>query len=375
MSAGWNADYCFTNGTAFAKVRRDNSYGSSGQNPAIGMANLRVSGGGDVFWGGWGDIGTSYEFAAVGKVSGVWQGPSTTVATDKTASLGTTAFAVYGISATGRAVGYRNSTRAHYVLDWTGAGTPTTWSFNGLNGTTAGAAFAISTNGTLIFGQSPVSGGRPGSWGYKAVVSSASPGALQSISELPSFPETVGTAGSASLPYGCTADGNYAVGMSYRGAEKAVLWDTHDASATNWTVTDLTDMALAKGALGIFSRLARAYSVGTNGTGNLVIAGMGLDTNSPAKTRAFLMTVGPSNAPVVVPRPTVTISVPYPAEFKFSFLTSTNASLTYYLEYATNLAPPLAWTTIASTPGSGTVANLFDLNPSGAQRFYRIRVQ
>ena len=331
MAAGWNADYCFTNGTAFAQVRRDNNYGSSGQSPAIGIANVRVSGGGDVFWGGWGDLGSSWEFMAVGKVSGTWQGPNTAVATDKTASLGTTAFGVYGISATGRAVGYRNSTRAHYVLDWTGKGTPTNWSFNGLNGTTAGAAYAISTNGTAIFGQSPVSGGRPGNWGYKAAVSSASPGVFQSITELPSFPETVGTAGSASLPYGCTGDGKYAVGMSYRGTEKAVLWDTHDASATNWTVVDLTDLALAKGALGIFSRLARAYSVGTNGTGNLVVAGMGLDTNSPANTRAFLMTVGPLSA-AVVSRPAVTISIPYPAEFKFSFLTSTNASLTYYLD-------------------------------------------
>ena len=252
MSAGWNADYCFTNGTAFAQVRRDNTYGSGGQNPAIGIANLRASGGGDVFWDGWGDIGTSFEFMAVGKVSGTWQGTNTTVATDKTASLGTTTFAVYGVSGTGRAVGFKGSTQAHYVLDWTGTGTPKNWTFNGLNGTTAGAAFAISTNGTVIFGQSPVSDGRPGSWPYKAVVTSASPGVLQSITELPAFADTVGTSGSAGVPYGCTADGKYAVGMSYRGAEKAVLWDTHDASATNWTVTDLTDLALAKGATGDF---------------------------------------------------------------------------------------------------------------------------
>ena len=260
------------------------------------------------------------------------------------------------------------------MVDWTGKGTPTTWTFNGLNGTTAGTAFAISTNGTMIFGQSPVSDGRPGSWPYKAVVTSASPGVLQSVTELPRFTDTVGTSGSAGVPYGCTGDGKYAVGMSYRGTEKAVLWDTHDASATNWTVTDLTDLALAKGALGIFSRLGRAYSVGTNGSGNLVIAGMGLDTNSPANTRAFLVTIGASSA-VVVPRPTVTISVPSPAEFKFSFLTSTNGNRTYYLEYTTNLTPPLAWTTISSTPGSGAAASLFDLNPSGAQRFYRLRVQ
>ena len=84
-----------------------------------------------------------------------------------------------------------------------------------------------------------------------------------SINPLPNYPDAAGSANLA-IPYGCTADGKYAVGMNYRGTEKAVLWDTHDASATNWTVTDLTDLAVAGGNLNIFSRLTRAYSVGTN---------------------------------------------------------------------------------------------------------------
>ena len=139
-------------------------------------------------------------------------------------------------------------------------------------------------------------------------------------------------------------------------------------------MVDLTDLALARGTLGIFSRLVRAYSVGTNATGDLVIAGIGLDTNSPANTRAFLVTAGLSNAPVLFP-PKVTISAPCPAEFMFSFLTFPGSNVMYYLEYTTNLAPPIAWTTIAATPGSGTMANLYDLNSSGQQRLYRIRVQ
>jgi hypothetical protein len=153
-----------------------------------------------------------------------------------------------------------------------------------------------------------------------------------------------------------------------------VLWDTHDTNATNWTVTDLTDLAVAGGNLNIFSRLTRAYSVGTNGVGNLVITGVGLDTNNPARTRAFVMTVAISNAPAVV-RPTVTIAGSYPAGFLFSFPTVANASVRYYLEYVTNLVGALNWSTITSTPGTGAVASLPDSNPSGHQRFYRIRVQ
>jgi len=40
-----------------------------------------------------------------------------------------------------------------------------------------------------------------------------------------------------------------------------------------------------------------------------------------------------------------------------------------------SLTPPHTWTTIAATPGIGTVATLTDPNPTLAPRYYRIRVQ
>jgi len=120
--------------------------------------------------------------------------------------------------------------------------------------------------------------------------------------------------------------------------------------------------------------LTRAYSVGMDGSGNLVIAGVGLDTNSPARPRAFLMTVDRSSASAV-PRPAVSISGLHPAGFLFSFPTVAGSSVRYYLDYATNLTAAMAWTTITSTPGTGAIAGLPDPSPSDAQRFYRVRVQ
>jgi hypothetical protein len=137
---------------------------------------------------------------------------------------------------------------------------------------------------------------------------------------------------------------------------------------------DLTDLALANGGPDIFSRLVRAYSVGTNAAGDLVIAGAGLDTNSPANLRAFVMTIALSRAPVVPP-PLVTMSGSYPDVFTFTFPTFADPNLMYYLEYTTNLARPTAWTTIASARGTGALTSLSDLYPPDPQRFYRIRVQ
>ena len=77
----------------------------------------------------------------------------------------------------------------------------------------------------------------------------------------------------------------------------------------------------------------------------------------------------------IEPLPPMEVSTPYPAEYMFSFLTTSNPSVIYYLEFTTNLTPPIGWTPMASTPGTGAIANLYDLNPSGQRRFYRIRVQ
>ena len=195
---------------------------------------------------------------------------------------------VWGVAASGRIVGYRQVTdnpRKNYVLDYPNS-SATAWFFNGLNGTPDGQAFCISLDGNSIFGNSPLAVGGAEMYGYKAVVTSAM-NSLQSVNPLPEFSDTGGSS-SRAIPYGCTADGHYAVGMNYRGQEKAVLWDTGSADPALWTITDLTDLALANGLPDIFTRLGRAYSVGTNDLGDPVITGVGTDGSV---SRAFLMTV------------------------------------------------------------------------------------
>jgi len=375
LSGTWFTAWRTANGgtTWGAKVQSD-----AAKNPTVPDANGLAGTSSDLFYSAGTDKGTGANdnwVLNIGRGSNSW--PAMVAWGEKSVPKPNSFAQLNGISSNGRGVGWRQNSGVYinYVADWNGAGLAP-WSPTGLNGTTAGQAYAVSADGTIIFGLSPKPGGTAATnYGYKAVFDTTYPGPATQISTkvLPNFPDTAGSANLA-IPYGCTADGKYAVGMNYRGAERAVLWDTHDASATNWTVTDLTALAVAGENLGIFSRLTRAYSVGTNGAGNLVIAGVGLDTNSPARTRAFVMTVTPTNA-AVVPRPTVTISGSYPAGFMFSFPTAANASLSYYLEYATNLSGAISWNTITSTPGTGAVASLPDSNPSGQQRFYRIRVQ
>jgi hypothetical protein len=162
--------------------------------------------------------------------------------------------------------------------------------------------------------------------------------------------------------------------MNYRGMEKAVLWDTSDPNPAQWSVVDLTEVATANGILNGFARLSRAYSVGTDAAGALVIAGVGVDTGSSANTRAFVMTVSPPLAPIAFP-PTVTSVGLSEVEFTCSFLSLANPEITYYLERTTNLAPPSTWTEVSSTPGAGGITSLSDNNPPAEQSFYRIRVQ
>jgi hypothetical protein len=361
LAADWNADFMTTNGTSFAVVRRDNTYGPSGQQPRIGFANQRASGGGDVFWGGWVDISSTWYFMAVGKVSGVWQGQSTTVSNDLTGNLGTGNFAIYGFSGTGRAVGYLRSGYYHnVVLDWNGSGSTTPTYFNGLDGSDAGFAYAISADGLTVFGNSPTATDSR-YHGYKLVDPIGTP----AINQLPEFPDTTGSTYNLVVPYGCTSDGKYAVGAIYRNVEKAVVWDTSDPDPNKWTVLDLTELAKLNGILGIFDgNLRRAYSVGTNAAG-LVITGVGYD-NTAAATRAFLMTV-----PLPV-APELTISNSSPAGFTLSYLGLGNA--TNVLEYTTNLNLPHTWTPI-DTNTSGSIVTVLDPAPADVQRFYRVATQ
>jgi hypothetical protein len=78
--------------------------------------------------------------------------------------------------------------------------------------------------------------------------------------------------------------------MNYRGQERAVVWDTSNADTSKWTVLDLTDLARNNGFLGNFTlNLRRAYSAGTNGAGDIVVTGYGVD--SSVLVRAYVMTV------------------------------------------------------------------------------------
>jgi len=192
------------------------------------------------------------------------------------------------------------------------------------------------------------------------------PATQLSIQELPNFPDTTGVNGNAAMPYGCTPDGKYAVWMSYRGVETAVLWDTSDPNPAKWTVLDLMKYAAAEDIAGAFTNLSRAYSVGVSAAGDLIITGIGA---SGGVTRAFLMTV-----PTPI-RSTLMISGSGAAGLTVTFASLGNTNLTNYLEYTTTLKLPHVWNTVTSTPCTGNVISLSDPNPTDQQRFYRIRTQ
>ncbi len=364
IAAGWNTDFMTTNGTTFGnKVQIS---GGTIAVPHVPMANAVAGSTSDVLYSVWSDDNSSGYQEYVGRFSGAW--PMTPQWDVKGIPKPTPA-GMNGISGTGRAVGWRGSPRANYTLDWNGTGTPTPWFFSGLDGTTAGEAFSVSADGTSIFGQSPVSGGRPGRWGYKTVLAPTMPGPATQLStnELPNFPDTDGSGGSAAVPYGCTADGKYVVGVSYRGAERAVLWDTSNSNPAKWTVVDLTQLAAANGLLDVLTRLTRAYSVAPNTAGDLVLTGVGMA--SGGNNRAFVMTV-----PTPLRTPLASTGT-YLGGFTFTFLSLGNTHLTNYLEYTTNLSLPRSWSTIISAQCSGNTTTLADPNPFDRQRFYRIRTQ
>lgn len=280
-----------------------------------------------------------------------------------------------GVAATGRAVGWRvyaavGAYRCNHVLDYPPM-SGLDWNFNGLAGTIEGEAFSITPDGNTIFGHSPVPDFRLGRWGYKAIVTSAL-NSLQRIDELPNFNDTVpSSGGTAVVPYGCSADGRYAVGMSYRGVEKAALWDTGDPNPANWTVVDLTDLATAEGILGSFVRLSRAYSVGVNAAGYPVITGLGTYFDGVANnTRAYVMVVSPP----ATPQPRITsINGAGTGNVTVNY-TNTLAGTNYALQYNTNLSTT-NWFTIGSQTATGSSDFQLDSAATGAERYYRIWMQ
>ena len=287
---------------------------------------------------------------------------------------------MYGVAgATGRAVGYYRDQyldagkRHNYVVDYPPKGSigwpqsyVGTWAFNGLDGTVVGEAFSVSADGNKIFGRSPTP--TDSNWhGYKAIVTSAT-NSLQSVQKLPDFPDTGGSTRLVT-PYGCTMDGRYAVGMNYRGQEKAVLWDTGSANSANWTVLDLTERAAAEGILGNFTTLNRAHSVGTNSAGNPVITGYGTYYDGTGyRARGFVMVVG-------TPRPVITSITGAGTSTVTVAYTNTVPGKIYTLQYNANLNSPDTWATVGSKTANSSSDFQAQNSALASPRYYRVYCQ
>ncbi|HRT55146.1 MAG TPA: immunoglobulin domain-containing protein [Candidatus Paceibacterota bacterium] len=321
-NSGWHGQYMTADGglTWGAKRRDVNTYAWTDYPPP--PANSLVgSVSGDVYYTIFRDSGRNNLYTCRG--SNYWDASIAAQVQIIGKGLASDRGEVWGVAASGRIVGYRQVTgnpRKNYVMDYPNS-SGTAWFFNGLNGTTDGQAFCISLDGNAIFGHSPMTVGGVAMYGYKAVVTSAM-NSLQSVNPLPEFSDTGGST-SRAIPYGCTADGRYAVGMNYRGQEKAVLWDTGSADPALWTIVDLTDLAVANGVPDIFTRLGRAYSVGTNEVGDPVITGVGTEGSV---SRAFLMTVPKWIAAIGFPGHR---TVNYGATVTFSVVTNGADALSY----------------------------------------------
>ncbi len=283
MSSGYVTEWMTTDGSTFGAKRRDTTFAYN----VMPSANSLGAGlGSDAYFV------TSYSSSAatpvyLNKLAGAWV-PTITYSSKGISSPDSAG--MNGVSASGRAVGWRVNTsiKKNYMLTWTGSATPANAYFNGLDGTQAGQAFSVSADGLTVFGQSPKVG-NTSYFGYKVV----NPGASQVINALPLFGDEAGSI-SLQVPYGCTTDGRFAVGMDYRGAERAVLWDTSSSDPTGWKAYDLTDLANSQGILDGWTRLTRAYSVGLDAAGECVITGVGSwspDGGVTSYTRGFVMVV------------------------------------------------------------------------------------
>jgi hypothetical protein len=285
MSSGYQCNWMTADGgTTWGARRRNSSFTQATVLPAAN--SLGSAAGQDAFYQTIRNTANNQLYVNMG--SGSWSASTAPTFTLSVKGLTDTGN-MNGVSATGRAVGQRGGN--NYMLTWNGTGTPAQANFAGLAGNNVGEAFSVSADGNTIFGRSPITVGGTALYGYKVV----NPGAGQTITPLPLFGDETGST-SLQVPYGCTADGNFAVGMDYRGMEKAVLWSTK----SDWSFAiDLTDYATANGLLDGFSRLNRAYSIGESldGSGNLsaVITGTGSWSPdggvTPYVTRAFAMTV------------------------------------------------------------------------------------
>ncbi len=278
-------------GLTWGAKRRDTSLGTSPWK--VPAANGLAGTSSDIFYSTFFDSASSVNWR-VGQMSGAW--PMTPSWANKAISSGQGG-SINGISSTGRSIGTRKNTSGgpnlSYYYDWVpSSGTPTGGAINGLDGTAKGQAWSINADGSTIFGFSPTLTDQVNNYGYKTTFSGTTQG---SVAALPLFGDEVGST-SLQIPYGCSQDGNVAVGMAYRGTEKAVVWVTADPDPTKWYLFDLTTIAQSEGILDGFTRLSRAYSIGTDAAGDYVITGQGVwspDGGVTLYTRGFVMTVVP----------------------------------------------------------------------------------
>ncbi len=295
-SGGWITEWMTTDGGATFSTRRRDTTWTANNLPVYN--SLASTGNNDQYFITT-SSGTDGNPVYVGRGSGTWSlvdPKGATMAYDNKGISGGRAM-MNSVGASGRAVGWRRGAdlvRNNYMITYTGGGGAAATYFNGLDGTIKGEAFSVSADGNTIFGQSPTLASTD-RVGYKVV----NPGASQVINALPLFGDETGT--SRQVPYGCTADGKFAVGMAYRGTERAVFWDTSSADPTEWTVRDLTTIAQSMNDLDGFVRLSRAYSIGVDETGAWIIAGEGAwtgDGGATFQTRAFVMTLVPEPSTV-----------------------------------------------------------------------------
>jgi len=363
-SVGWHAFYMTADaGLNWRRVLPHGSTLAYKDFPSPAANSLAATPAGDVFYSIFRNSGKTAVYVCRG--SNLWDNTTSPQFYTLNKSVSGDRLDALGVAATGRIVGYRETSgvRKNTLYDYP-ASSGTQWQFNGLAGTLEGEAWSVSQDGTCIFGRSPVTPGASTLYGYKTVVTAAPPNSQLSIHPLPLFSDSAGST-SLAVPYGCTADGQYAVGMNYRGRETAVLWDTGNADPALWTVTDLRALAAANGVADIFTRLTRAYSVGTNGAGDPVITGVGTDGSN---TRAFLMTVPRWVAAIGFPGPQ---TVDFGATVTFRLVTNGVDALAY--QWYRNGAPLTDGGNVAgATTASLTVSSV--TCPAGDAGDYQVVV-
>jgi hypothetical protein len=289
FSSGYQADWMTTDGGAtWGAKRRNTTFTGANSLPVANSLGTSTANANGAFYA------ICRNAVANGSVylnqgSGTWTASTAPTITYSSKGIsGSDTAAFNGVSATGRAVGFRKNATAgiqNYIGDWNGTGTPTMTVFAGLAANNVGTAFSVAADGNTIFGNSPIVVGGTANWGYVAKFSGTTE---TSISRLPYFGTETGST-TLQAPYGCTADGFFAVGMDYQGVEKAVLWSVKPDCSY---MIDLTQYALDNALLSGWTRLSRAYSAGEtyDGFGNeyAVITGVGI---YGGVSRAFVMAV------------------------------------------------------------------------------------